>query len=191
MVDLASLPLPKQLIQLRMCLTLETQRILEHTLQVSPDSTRSTDAVLDILQQHVRDSSNEALRRRAFTSCEQAVGESFADFFVRLKSLSEEIDVCKAHSNECEEVWIKHGLLTGVHDEELVQKIISLEASATLAEVVMLCRSHEATRLAASALRTPPAARAVSQYRQGKKSAHRTKAGARPGDPPSNPSCSS
>ena len=39
MVDLASLP--KQLIQLRMCLSLEIQRALEHTLQVPPDSNSS------------------------------------------------------------------------------------------------------------------------------------------------------
>ena len=34
MVDLFKLPRQKQLIQLRMCLTLETQRVLEHTLDI-------------------------------------------------------------------------------------------------------------------------------------------------------------
>ena len=179
MIDLASMPLPKQHIQLRMCLSLETQRVLEHTLQVPPDSTSSVEAVLDILQKHIKDSSNEALRRRAFTSCKQAVGESFADFFVRLKSLSEEIDVCKAHDVTCEESWIKHGILTGVHNEELVQKIIALDATSSLADVVTLCRSFEATRTTATALRAPPSARAVSQYKKGKKAAHKTKAEAR------------
>ena len=180
MVDLASMPLPKQHIQLRMCLSLDTQRVLEHTLQVPPDSTSSVEAVLDILQRHIKDSSNEALRRRAFTSCKQAVGESFADFFVRLKGLSEEIDVCKARDVSCEESWIKHGILTGVHDEELVHKIIALDASSSLGDVVTLCRSHEATRSTATALRAPPAARAVSQYKRGKKAAHKNKAEPRP-----------
>ena len=62
MVDLASLPNPKQLIQLRMCLSLETQRVLEHTLQVSPDFDSSIEEILDVLQKHVKDFSNEALR---------------------------------------------------------------------------------------------------------------------------------
>ena len=61
MVDLAGLPQPKLLIQLRMCLSLETQRVLEHTLLVPPDSTSSVDEVLDDFQQHIKDSSNEAL----------------------------------------------------------------------------------------------------------------------------------
>ena len=52
MVDVFSLPQPKQLIQLRMCLSLETQRVLEHTLQVHPDSTQSVSEVLDVLQTH-------------------------------------------------------------------------------------------------------------------------------------------
>lgn len=190
MVDIASLSRPKQLIQLRMCLSLETQRVLEHTLQVPPSSTSSVDEVLDVLQKHIKESSNEALRRRAFTTCKQATGESFADFFVRLKSLSEEIDVCKAHSTECKEAWLKHGILTGVQDEEVVQRIIALDAAATLADVVTLCRSYEATRTAASALRAPPGVRAVSQYRKDKKTDHRTKADARPAVPTLQSSCS-
>ncbi|XP_045133132.1 uncharacterized protein LOC123517192 [Portunus trituberculatus] len=190
MVEIASLPRPKQLIQLRMCLSLETQRVLEHTLQVHPSSTSPVDEVLDILQKHIKESSNEALRRRAFTTCKQATGESFADFFVRLKSLSEEIDVCKAHSTECKEAWLKHGILTGVQDEEVMQKIIALDAAATLADVVTLCRSNEATRTAASALRAPPGVRAVSQYRKDKKMDHRTKADARSAVSSPPPSCS-
>ena len=190
MVDLASLPQPKQLIQLRMCLSLETQRVLEHTLLVPPDSTSSVDEVLNTLQQHFKDSSNEALRRRAFTSCKQAPGETFADFFVRLKGLSEEIDVCKANDNDCQEAWIKHGILTGVSDEELVQKIVALDASSTLSDVVTLCRAHEATRSAATALRAPPAARAVSQYKKGKKATHKSKAESQRVAPTSSSPCS-
>ena len=88
MVDLAILPNPKQLIQLRMCSSLETQRVLEHTLQVPLDSNSSVENIFDILQKHVKDSSYEGFRRCVFTSCKQTAGECFVDFFVRLKSLS-------------------------------------------------------------------------------------------------------
>ncbi|XP_045127688.1 uncharacterized protein LOC123514109 [Portunus trituberculatus] len=121
MIDLPSLTLPKQRIQL-------------------------LDEVLDILQTHIRDSNNEALRQRAFTSCQQARGEPFSEFLVRLKSLAEEFDICKAHNLDSEEAWMKHGILTGVHDEELVTKIVSLDAASTLADVINVCRAHEATR---------------------------------------------
>ncbi|XP_045127763.1 uncharacterized protein LOC123514179 [Portunus trituberculatus] len=182
MIDLPSLTLPKQRIQLRMCLTLETQRVLEHTLQVSPTSLKPVDEVLDILQAHIRDSNNEALRRRAFTSCRQARGEPFSEFLVRLKSLAEEFDICKAHHLDCEEAWMKHGILTGVHDEELVTKIVSLDAASTLADVINVCRAHEATRSAASAIRASPTVSAVSTYKQTKKASHK------PGVPPRQPS---
>ena len=58
MIDLPSLTLPKQRIQLRMCLTLETQRVFQHILQVSPTSPKPINEVLDILQAHMRDSNN-------------------------------------------------------------------------------------------------------------------------------------
>ncbi|MPC62398.1 hypothetical protein E2C01_056483 [Portunus trituberculatus] len=47
LVDLVSLPQPRQLIQLRMCPSLETQRVLEYTLLVPPYST-SINKVLDM-----------------------------------------------------------------------------------------------------------------------------------------------
>lgn len=95
---------------------------------------------------------------------------------MRLKGLSEEIDVCKANDKDCQEAWIKQGILTGDSDDELVKKIVALDASSTLSDVVTLCRAHEATRSAATALRAPPAARIVSQYKKGKKATHKSKA---------------
>lgn len=55
--------------------------------------------VLDILQQHFKGRSVEALRRRAFSSCQQAEGESFDAFHLRLKNLTEEVDLCAAHDH--------------------------------------------------------------------------------------------
>ena len=49
MVDLARIPREKQLIQMRMCLTLETQRLLEHTLDIPPSTDMTVDQVLDRL----------------------------------------------------------------------------------------------------------------------------------------------
>ena len=80
MVDLGTLPRQKQLIQLRMCLSLETQRILEHTLDIPPDTGMSVDQVLDALGEHIKGLRNEALRRRELFSCKQHEGEPFSDF---------------------------------------------------------------------------------------------------------------
>lgn len=89
-----------------MCLSLETQRILEHTLNVPPDTDRSVDEVLNVLQEYIKNLRNKALRRRDLLSCKQREGESFNDFYVRLKHVAEEIDVCPGHSAACEETQL-------------------------------------------------------------------------------------
>lgn len=54
----------------------------------------------------------------------------------------------------CQEAWIKRVILSGVQNKELVQKIIGLNASSSLTDVVTLCRSYEAARSAASSCAT-------------------------------------
>jgi len=132
--------------------------------------------VLDKLQRHIKDQSNEALRKRAFSNCKQAEGETFSEFYVCLKTLSEEADLCKANDSRCEEAWIKHGILMGVRDEKLIQKLISMDASSTLQDAVTECCAYEAAKSTTSALRDPAAVCSVSQYRKGKKVANMTKA---------------
>ena len=87
MVDLAMIPRQKQLIQLRMCLTLETQRVLEHTLNILPNTDKTVEEVLDALQEHIKSLRNEALRRREMLSCKQLEGEPFVTFIYDLSTL--------------------------------------------------------------------------------------------------------
>ncbi|KAK8378393.1 hypothetical protein O3P69_011108 [Scylla paramamosain] len=76
--------------------------------------------------------------------------------------------------------------LTGVQDEDFVQKIIALDAAATLANAVTLCRSFRLPGLPPPHI---PAARAVSQYKNDKKADRNTKAEVRPAVPASSSSC--
>ncbi|KAK4314445.1 hypothetical protein Pmani_014254 [Petrolisthes manimaculis] len=152
---------------MRMCLTLETQRILEHTLGITPDTDKTVDEVLDELQEHIKNSRNEALCRRDLLNCKQRQGESFSDFYVRIRHISEEIDVCPGKT--CEETQLKMAILMGVCDEELVQKLLSLDTTPSLQDIVNTCRAYEATRSATSAIRAPSSQiNAVSTYRRNK-----------------------
>ncbi|XP_066953187.1 uncharacterized protein [Macrobrachium rosenbergii] len=170
MVDLFKLPREKQMIQLRMCLALETQRVLEHTLQISPSTDKFVDEVLDALQSHIKGLRNEVLRRRELLSCKQMEGESFTDFYVRLRRIAEEVDLCPGNAAACEETQLKMVILMGIQDAELVQKIISLDTASSLQDVVTTCRSYEAAKNATSAIRAPPnQLRAVSAYKKCKK----------------------
>jgi len=170
MVDLSSLPQEKQLIQLRMCLTLETQRVLEHTLQIPPSTDKTVDEVVDALELHIKGLRNEAIRRRELLSCRQMEGETFADFYVRLRRLAEEIDICPGKSPACEETQLKMVIVMGIRDDELIQRLISLDDKCSLQEMVTACRSYEAARCATSAIRAQPTqVRALTHHQKNKK----------------------
>ncbi|KAK4320506.1 hypothetical protein Pmani_008668 [Petrolisthes manimaculis] len=58
-------------------------------------------------------------------------------------------------------------LLMGVKNEELVQRIISLNAGSTLQEFVNCCRAYEATKMTASVIHAMPSQlKAVSTYKK-------------------------
>jgi len=70
------------------------------------------------------------------------------------------IDVCKGHHQQCDNTQIKQVLLMRVKDEDLVQRLISLDASCTLQDLVMERRFYETARShnskAGSHTATPP-----------------------------------
>ncbi|XP_076068309.1 uncharacterized protein LOC143040770 isoform X3 [Oratosquilla oratoria] len=170
MVDLHSLPHEKQLIQLRMCLTLETQRVLEHTLQIPPSTDKTVDEVVAPLEVHIKGLRNEAIRRRGLLSCRQMEGETFADFYVRLRRSAEEIDICPGKSPICEETQLKSVIIMGVRDDELIQRLISLDDKCSLQDVVNTCRSYETARCATSDIRAQPAqVRSLTHHQRRKK----------------------
>ncbi|XP_064087273.1 uncharacterized protein K02A2.6-like [Macrobrachium nipponense] len=66
-------------------------------------------------------------------------------------------------------------ILMGVRDEELIQRLIPLQPSSTLAEFVTCCRSHESTRATASAIASSPTqVNAVSTYKKNQRLQKRT-----------------
>ncbi|KAG0718950.1 hypothetical protein GWK47_051498 [Chionoecetes opilio] len=100
---------------------------------------------LRYLQSHFKSQQNEALRRRELLCSKQAGGELFSDFFVRLKNLAEEVDLCTGNAMTCVEIQLKMVLLMGVRDEELIQCLISLDTGASLQDLVTFLpflRSH-------------------------------------------------
>ncbi|XP_064122404.1 uncharacterized protein LOC135226620 [Macrobrachium nipponense] len=133
------------------------------------DFHKTIEEVLDVLQAHVKCLRNKAHCRRELLSCEQLEGETFSDFYVRLKHVTEEVEICPGNSSICEETQLKIIILMGIKDEELMQKLFSLKATASLQEVVNTCCSYEAARKATSAIRSPPSKlSAISSYKKQK-----------------------
>ncbi|KAK8376063.1 hypothetical protein O3P69_008644 [Scylla paramamosain] len=63
-IDLEGLPREKHLIEIRMSVSLEVQRTLEHTLRIVPNTQLAVEEVLDVLQSHFKSQRKEALRYR-------------------------------------------------------------------------------------------------------------------------------
>ncbi|ROT64572.1 hypothetical protein C7M84_017478 [Penaeus vannamei] len=156
LMGLHSLPPATQHIYLRTCVSLEVQRLLHYTLAIPPDSSMPVVQVLDALQQYFRNSQNEALRRRELLSCKQTPGEPFSAFYARMKDLADESELCTGDRTTCAATQLKMILLMGVREEELVQRLVSLDSQASLDDFVTCCRTFESSRAAASAIVAAP-----------------------------------
>ncbi|KAK8381524.1 hypothetical protein O3P69_018541 [Scylla paramamosain] len=73
-----------------------------------------------------------------------------------LRRRAEEIDICPGKSSVCEETQLKSVILMGVRDDELIQRLISLDDKCSLQEMVMACRSYKAARCATSDIHAQP-----------------------------------
>ena len=139
MPDLATLPLSKVHIQLRACLSHEVLHILHYRLQIPDDDSTPIENIISTLNEHVKAQTNEALRRRELFSCRQMIGEQFNEFFVRVKTLAEAVNVCTGGHADCESTQLEQVILMGVSDQELVQELIGIIPTHSLDQVVQHC----------------------------------------------------
>ncbi|KAK3890242.1 hypothetical protein Pcinc_005776 [Petrolisthes cinctipes] len=104
------------------------------------------------------------------TICRQEAGETFNDFYLRVKKLAEAVDICKGGDKGCEETQLKQIILMGVSDQDLVQDLITITPTQSLDTVVQRCYAHEAARHTATAITsTEKSTRAASRYKKEKK----------------------
>ncbi|XP_066965888.1 uncharacterized protein [Macrobrachium rosenbergii] len=169
----------KQFASLRLCLEDEVSRVLDHTLGVKPDSTLPVDDIINKIITHIKEQRNESLRRLEFTKCRQQPGETFDDFWVRLKQIADDIDLCKG--SNCVDNQLKHAILVGLTDNETVQHLLRMKANTSLSDFLTVVRSREAAQRTSSAIQVEyqPAKgtmNAISTYKKSmKKQDHRNK----------------
>lgn len=76
-------------------------------------------------------------------------GKAFVDYWLCLRRVTYEGDICLGYSSVCEEAQLKMVILMGTRDEELVQHIVSLDASCSLQDIVATYRSYDCQYCAA------------------------------------------
>lgn len=65
-------------------------------------------------------------------------------FYIRLKGQAEEVDLCAAHHQQCEEQRLKHGVIIGIRDKELREHLLNMDSSRPLQDTLAECRKYEA-----------------------------------------------
>lgn len=82
---------------------------------------------------------NIALRRVRFEERRQQNGELFDDFFVSLKELADDAELCSA----CVDDRLVTRIISGVADQNLRRKLLAIDPPPSLAEALRVCRSEE------------------------------------------------
>lgn len=172
LTDMSKLPQPKQFAALRLSLDDEVLRVLDHTLGVKNDSNLPVEDIIDKIITHIKDKRNESLRRLEFINCKQHQGETFDNFWVRLKQIADDIDLCKG--DNCVDNQLKHAILIGLKDNDTVQQLLRMKANTSLSEVLTVVRSMEAAQKTSNAIQVEyqPATgkvNAISTYKKHKK----------------------
>ena len=169
MAGLNTHPQRIQLAYLRRCLDSDMKEMLIHSLGVSVNSAMPLCDIIQLIDNHMRRQRNQTLRRQQFNQCRQAQGQSFDTFYVRLKQMAADADLCR----HCLDDRLLDGIISGVSDRDLAERIQALDIPPSLSQVVNMCRSHEAARRSNAELPTYMKINKISKYKERKRSKSR------------------
>ena len=117
LIKLHNLPEENQRALLRCCMSEEMRAHLKCAIEIDRDTSLSVDEILNKIQDHLRNKINVTLDRVAFVERKQAEGESFDSFYVALKKLASDADICI----ECRSQRITTQIVAGVKSQDLRQ----------------------------------------------------------------------
>ena len=148
-----------QLALLRTSLSPDMRATLGQTI---PTRDNLTDQ-LDEIAGHFRRQRNIALHRVKFEQRHQEHGETFDHFFVVLRELAADADLCGTCLND----RLTTRIMAGVFSEDLRKKLLAINPFPRLEDVVGRCRSEEsATNMEAEITRRPALAVNVASVRR-------------------------
>ena len=143
----------RQLALFRTCLSSEMRAALGHTI---PTKTTLNEQ-LDEIAEHFRRQRNVALYRVQFEQRQQQTGESFDNFYVAIRELATDAELC----GTCLETRLTTRIMSGVRSEEVRKKLLALTPFPQLEAVVALCRSEESACNTEADLSSKPALNAA------------------------------
>ena len=143
----------RQLALFRTCLSSEMRAAIGHTI---PTKTTLSEQ-LDEIAEHFRRQRNVALYRVQFEQRQQQAGESFDNFYVAIRELATDAELC----GTCLEPRLTTRIMSGVRSEEVRKKLLALTPFPQLEAVVALWSSEESACNTEADLSSKPALNAA------------------------------
>ena len=155
---------------LRQALGLHMQRVVEIALNIRADGPEKPDEILDRIYQHLRSKWNVALDRVDFETCTQQAGETFDDFYIRLKRTVD----CALLCGDCIDQRMTTRIMSGIRDSDVRKKLMSLSPFPTMDQAVDLCRSEESAAQSEHQFTNRHVAKVKTQHKKTEKTETKT-----------------
>ena len=128
-----------QMAALRMVMSLDMLRTMNRLLSSNPDTDKTTNAVLDAIQGHLRSRRSFYVDRMELYRCVQGPRESFDRFYIRLKGLAEAAQI----NPGAMDTELITGIICGIRNKEIKKKLLSMVPEPSLSETLTLCSGDE------------------------------------------------
>lgn len=140
--QLDRLPGRQQRAMLRTSLSIEMRATLQLAIGIDNDDDITVTAILDRIQEHIRAKRNVTLDRVALEERKQEEGEPFDHFYMELREIANNADLCQ----QCLDDRLTTRIMSGIRDPETRRKLLAITPPPSLLTTVDICRSEESAR---------------------------------------------
>ena len=123
-------------------LCIEMRATLQLAIGIDNDDDINVTAILDQIQEHVRGKRNVTLDRVALEERKQEEGEPFDQFYIALREIANNADLCQ----HCIDDRLTTRIMSGIRDPETRRKLLTYTPPPSLQTTVDVCRSYEPAR---------------------------------------------
>ena len=132
-------PIEVQKADFRCCLSEEMRIHLKCAIDIEDENDLSVAEIMDKIQEYLRQKRNVALDRVAFEERRQQNGESFDEFYVSVRRLADESDLC----DKCYDQRLTTKIMSGIRDTNVRKELLAITPFPDLKTVINICRSEE------------------------------------------------
>ena len=108
---------------------------------IDNDDASSVSEILDAIHGYVRSKRNVTLDRVALEERRQEEGETFDEYYIALREIANNADLCKV----CMDDRLTTRIMSGIREPETKRKLLAHTPPPSLQTALNICRSEEST----------------------------------------------